>query len=222
VTRFTAGPVGAGHALRPFGLFAAAALLASCSSAAPPPTKSAEEQYRADYDAALSLAKSEHLKGVLKDHKVTAAEYEESVRLRIKCVNDKFPQVKPPPFTGEKGANGLYKSFSFTGPDAIVRSPEASAAQDECWETYMGEAMATYEESRRNPEHLDPFELVKRCLVKAHLAPDSYSEANWRADQYYDVPGGGTRSSSGSSRIPPKSDATDVDAQSPEVMRCAG
>jgi hypothetical protein len=188
-------------------------MVAGCSGDQPP-----VDPWAADLEAAYAQAKSDQLKAILEDRKITAPEYDDAVQQYVKCMNDAFPNLPPDSFRAERGADGLVESYKFTAPTEIAQeNPETDRIETECNDKHLGRAVPLYEEQRRNPERLSPFELTKQCLVAAGLADGSYTEKNWKADRYHDSE---DRSGPDSGPVPDKNDATELDFNSPEVQKC--
>ena len=122
----------------------------------------ADDPYRADLEAALERATSEFEREVLRDLRITRAEYEEAVERYVQCANDRGVELTKIP----QGGYYVYGHPAIDDADAIL---------DDCRIGTVDLVEHLYVDMLVNPDKTDFDMLVVKCLLEKGLAPEGYT-----------------------------------------------
>lgn len=156
------GP-GAGHLVV---ILAALFALTSCQGSAPNTAP-----YGAEFQQAQHDATSEFERQVLAGGSITRSEYEEAVQRYVACGRAKGIAISATAQT-----SGLYQ-YEVPGP------PLSSAAEDVLTNCATGTTKLIeplYSDIQQNPKHVDIFDSMAGCMVRAGKAPSNFSGTELR------------------------------------------
>jgi len=130
---------------------------------------------------------SDYSREILKDKKITGAEYQDADSHYIDCVNESFPgSVQPPFYSAVQPDGSLAHAFKGTDEDRML----FDRVEPRCLEEYMagGGIESLYWASIKNPQGLPLDELIVQCLVKQGLVDqETYGVDELNADAAQDL-----------------------------------
>lgn len=152
---------------RPLAItFAALFALTSCRGSAPNTAPYGPEFQQAQHDAT-----SEFERQVLAKGSITRSEYEEAVQRYVTCGHTKGIAI-----SAVAQASGLYQ-YEIPGPP-LSSTDDALLTNCATGTTKLIEPL--YSDIQQNPEHVDVFDSMAGCMVRAGKAPSNFSGAKLR------------------------------------------
>lgn len=173
-----------------------AALFALASCQGPTPSTA---PYEAQFQQSQHDATSDFERQVLADGAISRSEYEEAVQRYVACGHAKGIKINATAQT-----SGLYQ-YEIPGPP-LSSADEAALTNCETGTTKLIEPL--YTDIQQNPKHVDIFDSMAGCMVRAGKAPPSFSGKELRT-LMSDAPNG---------RLLPTGPT--VDGTDPIVLKC--
>ncbi len=156
------------------GAVLAAVLVAVAGCASSDDKVDPNDPFGPDFEAAISESGSDFVKGVLQDHQITPAEFNESQDRFIGCLEDAgFSPVREPAIAG-------FTSFT----TVVLPSDEAeSDAARACESQWVGSIASLYSLMNQNPTNENFMDLVAACLVDTGAVPNGLKGSD--IDEYF-------------------------------------
>ena len=149
------------------------ALVNACTA----PVDSSLSPYRAEILAAAKTAHSDFEYSVLKDGKITRAEYVEAVNRYVGCVKSHGITIN------------VSWSYGFATYETALLDSTQEKAMDECTVGTTYNIGALYKASMTNPQRGDPTEIRVTCMVRSGLAPPGFTAQEFIRDTQGDQAG---------------------------------
>lgn len=141
-------------------------VLAGCSSS----EDENSNPYEAELRSARERATSDFERRALEDLRISRAEYQEAVDRFVQCMRDRGIEA-----SAVEEDTGLY---SYRWPKA----QDSSHAETACRAGTIEIIQPIYGALVRNPENIDEFELLAKCLIRKSVVPMGYSGEQARRD----------------------------------------
>lgn len=171
-----------------------------------------------------SQATSDFEREVLADRAITAEEYAEAHQRWLACMEEVYPpQTSGVTITLILRADALYEFQVEAGSGSLPQDYDLNNGQ--CMTGTIGLIAPMYGRLLINPDLRPMVDVVIECLQRHGLVDDSYTAANFQADQIKDHPYPTTIRPDGTEEQVPiaefdPSQVTDLDMKSAEVLAC--